>query len=244
MKKKLESELVSIAHRILKLKGREDVLKMHAEVAVLYEKLTVLKFANENFEDDKPTIGNDSSFFDMLDTAFNNKISDNIEVEDKTYVNLDDNEDEITEPLMETIKDMVAQMPPEADAVDDMFEEVVKSKSYDQSKNDFEDITSDYRETPIFEAVSDQVSEKKSLNDKLKTGGFKIGLNDKIAFINHLFDGNADDYNRVLSQLNTLSNLKEAKDLINNFIKPDYNNWANKEDYETRFIELLEARFK
>lgn len=245
MKKKIESELVSIAHRILKLKGKEDVLKMHAEVAVLYEKLTVLKFANENFEDNMPTIGNDSSFFGMLDTAFNNTISDNIEVEDKTYINVDENQEEVlTEPLMETIKDMVAQMPPEADAVDSMFEEVVKSKSYDQSKNDFEDITSDYRETPIFEAVSNQNNEKKSLNDKLKSGGLKIGLNDKIAFIKHLFDGNADDYNRVLSQLNTSTNFNEAFNLVQNMIKPDYNNWTGKEDYETRFMEILEAKFE
>ncbi len=62
MKKKLESELMSIAHRILKLKGKEDVLKMHKVVEELYEKLSVLKFAQENFEEDIPTIGNDSSF--------------------------------------------------------------------------------------------------------------------------------------------------------------------------------------
>jgi hypothetical protein len=245
MKKKVESELISIAHRILKLKGKEDVLKMHAEVAVLYEKLTILKFANENFEDDIPTIGNDSSFFGMLDSAFNNKISDNIEVDDKTYVDVDVDENEaITEPLMETIKDMVAQMPAETIAVDNMFEEVIKAKAYDQSKNDFEDITSDYRETPIFEAVSDQNNEKKSLNDKLKSGGLKIGLNDKIAFIKNLFEGNADDYNRVLSQLNTSTNFKEASELVQNMVKPDYNNWTGKEDYETRFMELLEARFE
>lgn len=245
MKKKIESELVSIAHRILKLKGKEDVLKMHAEVAVLYEKLTVLKFANENFEAHMPTIGNDSSFFEMLDSAFNNKISDNIEVNNKTYVDVDENENEaITEPLMETIKDMVAQMPAETAAVDDMFEEVVKTKAYNQSKNDFEEITSDYREVPIFEPVNEQTNEKKSLNDRLKSGGFKIGLNDKIAFINNLFDGNADDYNRVLSQLNTSANFKEAYGLVQNMIKPDYNNWTGKEDYETRFMELLEARFE
>ena len=52
MKKKLEADLISIAHRILKLKGKEDVTKMHAEAAALYEKLSVLKFANENFEGD------------------------------------------------------------------------------------------------------------------------------------------------------------------------------------------------
>ena len=94
MKKKLESELISIAHRILKLTGKEDIKRMHEEVALLYEKLTVLKFAQENFEDNLPTIGNDSSFFEMLDTAFNNKISDNIEVENKVYVNMDEREDD------------------------------------------------------------------------------------------------------------------------------------------------------
>ena len=84
MKKKLESELMSIAHRIFKLKGKEDVVKMHIEVTGLFEKLSVLKFAHENFEDDFPSIGNDSSFFGMLDIAFNNTLSDNIEVKIKS----------------------------------------------------------------------------------------------------------------------------------------------------------------
>ena len=47
MKKKLESELISIAHRILKLKGKEDVNRLHEEVSLLYEKLTVLKFFDQ-----------------------------------------------------------------------------------------------------------------------------------------------------------------------------------------------------
>ena len=52
MKKKLESDLINIAHRILKLEGKEDVIKMHAEVQALYEILSVLKFGHENFEGD------------------------------------------------------------------------------------------------------------------------------------------------------------------------------------------------
>ena len=44
MKKKLEADLISIAHRVLKLKGKEDINKLHTEVSELYEKLTVLKF--------------------------------------------------------------------------------------------------------------------------------------------------------------------------------------------------------
>lgn len=240
MKKKLESELVSIAHRILKLKGKEDVLKMHAEVSVLYEKLSVLKFAHENFEKDIPTIGSDTSFFGMLDEAFNNKISDTIEREDKIYINLDTVEDDgIMEPVMEKIKDIVAQMPQETRQIDTIFEQAIP-KSIAQ---DLDEITADFRDMPIFEPVTNgQSTLKKSLNDKLK-GGFVIGLNDKLAFIKQLFNGEAQDYERVLSQISTTSNYEEAKDLIQNMIKPDYNNWVGKEIFEERFMQIIENKF-
>ncbi|OEK09653.1 hypothetical protein A8C32_13205 [Flavivirga aquatica] len=246
MKKKLESELISIAHRILKLKGKEDVVKMHAEVSVLYERLSVLKFAYENYEGDAPTIGSDSSFFGMLDSAFNNKVSDNIEVEDKIYVNLDEVEDEaIMEPVMEKIKDMVAQMPQEAEIVDTIFEEAVP-KSIPQ-KTDLEDLTAGFKDMPIFEPASkiqNGISnDKKSLNDKLKSGGLNIGLNDKIAFIKHLFDGKSEDYDRVLSQLNTFVSHDNAVNFIKDIVKPDYNNWEGKEEFEVRLMEIIGSKF-
>ncbi len=247
MKKKLESELVSIAHRILKLKGREDVDRMHDEVSKLYEKLTVLKFAQENFEDDMPTIGNDSSFFDMLDTAFNNKISDNIEVGNKTYINLDEVEDDdIMEPVMEKIKDMVAQMPEETEEVDTMLNKTLTKDS--SNTVDFENINSDFANIPEFEPIEDAIKReaeqtKKSLNDKFKGAGLNIGLNDKIAFIKHLFDGKSEDYNRVVSQINTTNSISEAKNLIQDMVKPDYNNWKGKEEYEERFIGIVENKF-
>lgn len=244
MKKKLESELISIAHRILKLKGKEDVVKMHAEVTLLYEKLSVLKFAHENFEDAIPTIGSDSSFFDMLDTAFNNKVSDNIEVEDKIYINLDDSEEEaISEPLMETIKDMVAQMPHEAQQVDAVFEEAIPERI--SKKQDLDELTADFKEMPVFEPVSKTNGrpEKKSLNEKLKSGGLNIGLNDKLAFIKHLFDGKPEDYDRVISQINTSASLDDAKRFISGIVKPDYQDWVGKEEFEERFLEIIEAKF-
>lgn len=242
MKKKLESELISIAHRILKLKGKEDVVKMYAEVTALHEKLSVLKFAHENFEDDIPTIGNDSSFFGMLDEAFNNKVSDNIEIEDKIYVNLDDVEDDdIMEPVMEKIKDMVAQMPQETQQVDRLIESM--SPQVEFHKNDFEEITADFKDIPVFEPVSKNNDSKKSLNDKLKGKSLAIGLNDKLAFIKHLFDGNAEDYDRVVSQINTSSTFTEASNLIQEIVKPDYNHWEGKDEYEDRFMEIVESKF-
>lgn len=247
MKKKLESELVSIAHRILKLKGRENVDRMHEEVAKLYEKLTVLKFAKENFEDDMPTIGNNSSFFDMLDTAFNNKVSDNIEVENKTYINLDEVEDDgIMEPVMEKIKDMVAQMPEETQQVDAILEKAIPNEK--PTTIEFETISSDFAEIPEFEPIEDaqkrdEENAKKSLNDKLKGKSLQIGLNDKLAFIKHLFEGKNEDYDRVISQINTTNSFSEAQKLITELVKPDYNNWDGKEDYEERFIEIVEGKF-
>lgn len=245
MKKKLEAELMSIAHRILKLKGQDDINKMHKEVATLYEKLTVLKFAKENLKNDLPTIGGDSSFFGMLDVAFNNKVSDNIEFEDRTYVNLDESEhDDIMEPAIEKIKDMVAQMPHEAQHIDAIFEKATSTKQY--HKDDFDQITAGFSDMPEFEPVKNENKKedaKKSLNDKLKGGGLHIGLNDKLAFIKHLFNGEATDYDRVLSQINTSTSFEEAKNLIQNVVKPDYNNWKDKEEFEMRFMEILESKF-
>src|SRR5688500_6254709 len=57
MKKKLEAELISIAHRILKLKNRAELDQLQAETLKLYEKISVLRFVEDNFSDVKPTIG-------------------------------------------------------------------------------------------------------------------------------------------------------------------------------------------
>lgn len=246
MKKKLESDLISIAHRILKLKGKEDVLKMHEEVSALYEKLTVLKFAHENFEDDIPTIGSDSSFFGMLDSAFNNKVSDNIEVEDRIYVNLDEVEDDgIMEPAIEKIKDMVAQMPQETQEVDDFLKSVIPSNTPDK---DFEELTAGFKEMPVFEAVpkikTQAKEDKKTLNDTLKGKALVFGLNDKIAFTKHLFDGSNEDFERVVSQINTSQTFEEANTLVQNIIKPDYNHWEGKEEFEARFMGIIQSKFE
>ena len=73
MKKKIESELISIAHRILKLTGREDLEKMHSEIALLYQKITVLKFIENNHDGETSDfVGMDTSFFNALEGAFNN----------------------------------------------------------------------------------------------------------------------------------------------------------------------------
>ena len=52
-----------------------------------------------------------------------------------------------------------------------------------------------------------------------------------------------EDYDRVMSQLTTMDSFEEISDFIENIIKPDYNNWEGKEDYEERFLETLSLKF-
>jgi len=82
---------------------------------------------------------------------------------------------------------------------------------------------------------------KKSLNDKVRDD-IQIGLNDRIAFVKNLFGGSQEDFNRVVSQLNSFKTEKEAKKFINKMVKPDYN-WADNEDIEQRFMSIVERKF-
>ncbi|MEM6685990.1 MAG: hypothetical protein AAF617_09430 [Bacteroidota bacterium] len=273
MKKKLEGDLVSIAHRILKLKGKEDVVALHKEAKEVFEKLSVLLFFEEQFKDTVPDYA-DSSFFQTLENVYNHdKVEQNAEDDSITRHHLvaeDPEQDELVEPLMETIKNMVAEMPeeeeedtlltnitskePKRETLEDILADVLPQPTFVRSEEvpEVEVEKSAPAPTPkVTETVTQEVktpvevkkdSKPKSLNDRLNTG-ISIGLNDRIAFTKHLFDGNQEDYNRVISQLNTIETETEAKHFIFNMIKPDYNNWSGKEEYETRFMEIIERKF-
>ena len=115
MKKKLEADLISIAHRILKLKNKEDLTQLHLETQKLYEKLSVLKFVEDNFSDVKPTIGN-SNIQELVNDALENEP----EVEE-VAVALE--EIEIQPELVEEIQDEVEEEMEEEDFSDDEEEE-------------------------------------------------------------------------------------------------------------------------
>lgn len=226
MKKKLEIELMSIAHNILRLKGKEDVIAMHQESKKLYEKLTILRFIEEHFGDLKPLVGKSEvvNKFEELAT----KVLDR-----KTLVPENNpHEEDIITPGMDTIKDMVAEMP---------------------MQETLEDILADFRAEPSFvereipkPAQGIKITEIKpkpvSLNQKLGRG-LNVGLNDRIAFVKYLFNNSMEDYNRVISQLNTIQDENEAVNFVYQMVKPDYQNWEGKEAYEERFMEILRKRF-
>lgn len=155
-------------------------------------------------------------------------------------------EDPVHEPVIEKIKDMWPEMTPEAADIDQVIESIIP-KSPAIGKNDSFEIGNEFGQMPIFErkdtAVEEIEERPKNLNDKLKSSTLKIGLNDKLAFIKHLFNGSSKDYNRVISQLETFTSVAEANNFINSMIKPDYNHWEGKEVQGERFMEIVAGRY-
>lgn len=90
---------------------------------------------------------------------------------------------------------------------------------------------------------SQSQSAESTRNPQRETRSLTLGLNDRIAFEKNLFGGSGEDLNRVISQLNTFDSFDEAKEFIADMVKPDYNNWQGKEEYEERFMALVEKKF-
>jgi len=83
----------------------------------------------------------------------------------------------------------------------------------------------------------------KSVNDKFGKE-VQIGLNDRLAFIQKLFFGSESEYNKVVKRVSEAESMQEAAVFIEQEIKPTYNYWKGKEEFEERFLSLLLKRFE
>lgn len=267
MKKKLHAELKDLATKILNNSEDNSLSFLKKQVLELYEKLTVLDFTEKNLEafssniPSEEVLNRKESKVEQFSATSRNEIVDAPAPIEHKQEEKDDylpdgtqyNDSEaLTEPNTEKIKDIVAQMPPETQNVDNLINAIISKNGLEKftetasgSKKDFRDIGVDYDNLPNFEPVKKQDKEERprSLNDRLKNG-INIGLNERLAFIRHLFEGKTADYNRVISQINTFDSVTEAKKFIQLVVKPDYKNWAGKEEYEQKFMELVENKFK
>jgi hypothetical protein len=331
MKKKLEADLISIAHRILQLKNKSDINQLYLETQKLYEKLSVLRFVEEHFGDVKPTIGT-IEIEKQIEQAFDkeesvqpetskvidevkeevaietpleqntettgilqpasNIVVDEIISEEEVIETPIDEEEEIEELVTygeiltdETIEPEAAPFIPafnlemeEENEIEEPKKEEIQieaPKKNEAVQISFEDLLGgNYNDTQfvkvqqienipttiVIETPKEIDPEEKvtasipqetpehiepkivSLNEKLAKG-INIDLNDRIAFTKHLFGNSSEDYNRVLNQLITFDTFYETRDFILDMVKPDYNNWEGKEDYEERFMDIIEKKF-
>ena len=322
MKKRLEAELISIAHRILKLKNKSEVDQLYLETQKLYETLAVLKFYGDNYDQVKATVATED-IEEKLVASLEAKTPE-VEEENLKQVQIDkvvepivaeekeeivaeveqveeqeivaaEEESEVQEeavadePVAEEVEEpvIVGEITVEEDEIDEevpvieakddldfepIFElaseeetEIEEPKTEEpkakQNQISFEDLLGHNYSEPVFVKPNDvtasvpkkEIVEEKAevvvdekvsiLNEKLAQG-INIGLNDRVGFVKYLFNGSSEDFNRVLSQLNTFDTYSDAKNFIDEMVKPDYNNWKGQDDFEERFMELVERKFK
>ncbi|MBE8727254.1 hypothetical protein [Flavobacterium hungaricum] len=347
MKKKLEADLISIAHRILKLKNKSDINQLYLETQKLYEKLAVLKFVEENFDAVKPTIGQ-AEIESQIETIFEkDEIIDvpavietavkpeevlaaasikeeitetpieqkivseqeaaaieeipTIEIEaeviEEPVTEIKEEPiavieepivEEVNEPIIETKEEIkseeensfrtfselkpIPDFKPAFELETEEIKEVVKEEPKTETSPIptilFEDFGLNYADAQFVKvdsieavapapsisefkekttpetSVTEKPAESKTvtLNERLARG-FHVDLNDRIAFTKNLFGNSTEDYSRVLNQLLTFDSFSEAKDFIENMVKPDYNNWEGKDDYAERFLGIIEKKF-
>lgn len=214
-----------MATEILTSQEDKDLPQLYENAKNLYEKLAVLKFIEEKLDDIEIDVSK-NVLASRFETLANAVMSENRSVPENNP-----HEEDIITPGIDTIKHMVSEMPSAAE-VEQLFREfVAKAEPVKQDK----EILSPVKENDKAAA--------KSINEKWVGQEIKVGLNDRLAFVKHLFRDSTEDFNRVISQLNTIETEERSRAFIENLIKPEYNNWQGKEEYENRFMALIERRF-
>jgi hypothetical protein len=323
MKKKLEADLMSIAHRVLQMKNKSDINQLCVETQKLYEKLSILRFVEEHFGGAKPTIGQAEVVAKMKQFFEENHLSEvkpamtKIEIITEVIVDkapieneieeeeileeeiADDETSEVTESeFNETEPDeegegisedeeIVEEEPTKLEDIGflpafeldvEEAEEIEEPKKIEAIQISFEDfLGGDYSDTLFVKLDKNEETAKSAIDFELpkeasiqkeredllaeiqvspkdiesknvatidkQATGISIGLNDRIAFVKHLFGNSDEDYNRVMNQLITFDSFEEAQNFIEDMVKPDYGDWQGKEEYEQRFIEIIEKKF-
>ena len=262
MKKKIREQVVALAKQLIEEEKTFDAASIKVLAGELYEKLSVLEYLENQLEEP-----HERPIAESLDSK---SFREEHWFTEPEPVPQPEHKDELIEPLMEKIKDIVAQMPEESERIDELLDEMLPKNAETTTpaepekptvkyiKNDLEEFASNYQKMPEFERKTTPLfpksvegssasktlteSRAKSLNDTVNKG-LNIGLNDRLAFIKHLFEGQTEDYTRVLSQINTMENFEEAESFIKGKVKPDYNYWLNKDEYSERFMNIIEKSF-
>ncbi len=229
MKEKLKEELIKLSTDIITSRNMNEIADIYEASKNLYEKLAVLKFIDEKLKDIEIDVSK-NVIAAKFETMANAVLSANASVPESNP-----HQEDIITPGMDTIKDMISEMPNQP-PVDEVLADFLSQP--DLMKNDKELFMPSKEETTVVKQKPVQ-----SLNDKLKGKEIKVDLNNRLAFVKHLFNDSTEDYNRVISQLATIDTEERSIAFIENMVKPDYNNWQGKEEYEARFMQLIERRF-
>jgi hypothetical protein len=210
----LSEELKRLADRIRATEDLSDLKNLKADLLSVYEQLIIMTLERtEPQEVSAPEPESEPVDVSQDKESAMGSQEKGIESEDQEYPTLSD----LFVPTFNDIKEDMSQ------------------------KEEFKDTVSLEETEKLFETKKEEIRQL-SLNDKLVGSSIQVGLNDRIAFVNKLFNFSQSDFNKVLTRLNACSTREEALHYVQYQVKTNYN-WKGKEDLEERFISLIERKF-
>ena len=204
-------DIKNLAKQILKLKKGSSSQEFYDLSLELFEK--AILFKNYNSFNEKNSL---KKYMDDNNLRF---------INDRD-INTFDNEKQTVAPLIETIKDMIPEMP-----------ETSISSTFIEADPE---VISFERKESINIKKDDKIEQ--NVND-LFASEFKIDLNDRLAFVQKLFNNNNKEYIETMSKLIVFNNWESTVNFIENKVKPKYNSWNENKILEKRFLDILKKRF-
>lgn len=204
-------DIKNLAKQILKLKKGSSSQEFYDLSLELFEK--AILFKNYNSFNEKNSL---KKYMDDNNLSF---------INDRD-INTFDNEKQTVAPLIETIKDMIPEMP-----------ETSISSTFIEADPE---VISFERKESINIKKDDKIEQ--NVND-LFASEFKIDLNDRLAFVQKLFNNNNKEYVETMSKLIVFNNWESTVNFIENKVKPKYNSWNENKILEKRFLDILKKRF-
>lgn len=186
MKKRLEADLISIAHRILQLKNRSEINQLYLETQKLYEKLAVMRFVDEHFGEAKPTIGQ-AEIVEKMKQFFEDNNASDFKINKKEDVLVDDviENEEALAVSFEYDLNIESLIPPE---------KVVSEEIIEESSEEI--VMEDTFFTPSFDLVEEVEAEI-----QIKSEVVQISFDD-------LLEGNFDE--SMFVKVNQIENIPTA----------------------------------
>lgn len=227
MKRKIREELVRMSEEILADRELKKLSELYQRSRALYEKIAVLKFIEDNLNNLQVDVSK-SEMGDRFESMASAVLDGNTKIPETNP-----HQEDIITPGIDTIKHMVSEMTDD-EALDEVLIRLLNKRG----------ITTNIRkENQLGVGGGATLASPKSLNDAVLHQKIAIGLNDRLAFIKHLFNDNVEAYTATVNKLNAMESLAQTESHLLTTVKPKYNNWEGKEEYEARLMALIARRF-
>lgn len=205
------------------------------------KKLVQILFDRENNTQNKTEVVQKEEIIEEL--AGNPEIQEKIEVEPI----VEKLAKAVEEKVVQQEEELVAEIQPEVEVVPEVIEKM---------EVELPDEVELEEETVVDEAnqrLGDRFSKEKSFNDLMAAESTNlehklsnrpvtsiqkvIGINDRFQYIRELFDGNANDFTKTVSEIDAMQNIKEAVRYLQQNFK-----WK-KNETSLKFVNLVKRRF-